>query len=514
VHPEVEKIDCVEMLGAMREASHYFRKYNHDVLDDPRTHLIINDGRNHLQLSRDTHDVIISQPSNPWIVGIGSLFTKEFFDLGRSRLKPGGIFCQWVQTYQMSRRDFGSVLKTFQESFPHVSVWMGNAGDVILLGSAEPLKLDYARLDRDIRSTPDLAEDLRTIYIVDAAGFLQSYIGGPKALAALTAPGSRTITDDNLLLEFSMPRNIHSPTAEMMSFPLLIPARESYATVLSTEGLPPDSAAAVQERLVRYYQGRTLAIGGIELNLGADHAGAVRNLEQAYALAPTDPLIGNYLASSRNEIGIRLLQGGQQRQALLEFSRAAQVGSRPEAALALNNIGLYHYQEGRLDSASHYWQIAADLEPESPIIRFNLGLVYDNSGRDDLAAREYRASLQSDPDNPVALNNLAWILSQSSATAAEAPSFSERAVKLERTASNLDTHGWALFKAGRSVEAETALREAVALPGSNMEAMFHLGEVLAGNGKRDEARATFEKVVQADAGGDLARQARQSLERL
>jgi Flp pilus assembly protein TadD len=140
--------------------------------------------------------------------------------------------------------------------------------------------------------------------------------------------------------------------------------------------------------------------------------------------------------------------------------------------------------------------------------------VYDNSGRDDLAAAEYRAALASDPENPVILNNLAWILAHDAATAAEAPSFSARAIALNRTPGNLDTHGWALYKAGRTEEAEAALREAVSLAANDMETLFHLAIVLAGNGKRDEARGAFERVVQADASGDLARQARQNLEGL
>ncbi len=509
-YPQVQQADCVEMLEGMTNVTDFFRKYNHDCMNDPRTRLIINDGRNHLALSDRTYDIIISQPSNPWIAGIGSLFTREFFAIGARRLKPDGIFCQWVQMYQMSREDFGSVVKTFHEAWPHMSIWMGSPGDIVLLGSRVPLELDYRKLSSDL-SIESVTADLQQVGVRDVFGFLQSYIGGDDAAAALTRGAGRTITDDNLLLEFSMPRYLYSSDVDMMILPVLAPLRQPYTNVVEVRGLEPDSARAVTDTMERYYRGRNKAIDGIYLAIGKEHGSAVTILEEALQLAPTDPLIGHYISSSRNEVGITLLQGGQETQALKEFRRSAEVGSASERALAYNNIGLHHYSAGIADSAAWYWKMAADLEPESPIIRYNLGLVYDGLGRRDLAAAEYRDVLKIEPDNEVVLNNLAWILAQNQAGAGEAVELARRAVELNPSSGNLDTFGFALGEVGKLSEAEAVLRRALAEGDGNAETAFHLGQVLARAGKQDEARVLFRKAADSDPSGDLGARARAAL---
>lgn len=511
-YPQVRRADCVEMLGGMRRVADLFRKYNQDCLADPRTRLIINDGRNHLLLTRDRYDVIISQPSNPWIVGIGSLFTRDFFELGARRLKPGGIFCQWVQMYQMSRRDFSSVLRTFHEVFPQVSIWMGAPGDVILLGSADPLSLSYRRLEEQM-AVPRVRDDLARVGVESTRAFLQGYLGADRTREALSAPGGPVITDNNLLLEFSMPHNLYNPKVEMMSILLMRDIRELPTTFLTLEGVPADSLGPLREDLARWSRGRSLAFDGIDLSIGREHGGAIRILEEARRLAPGDPLIAQYLGNSRNEVGIQLLQGGQEEQALVEFRRATAVGSRSEQALAWSNIGLHHYTAGRVDSAEVCWRRAADLEPESPIIRFNLALLHEGAGRPDLAEKEYRTVLEVSPDNAAALNNLAWLLGQRRDRAAEAADLARRAVSLDASAGNLDTWGWTLRQAGRLPEAEKTLRRALAAGPDDMQTLLHLGLTLADRGKRAEARTALERVAGNKGNEKLALEARQALEK-
>lgn len=512
-HPQVRRADCIEMLGGMREASSHFKRYNHDCLADPRAHLIINDGRNHLLLTDSSYDVIISQPSNPWIAGISTLFTREFFALGKKRLRPNGIFCQWVQMYQMSRDDFASVLKTFHEAFPHMAIWSGAPGDIILVGSERPLTLDYRRL-AEAMAIPTVRADLADVGVVDVVGFLQNYVGAEGARDALRAPGARTITDDNLLLEFSMPRNLYAPSVPMMDVAQLGPARESSLSILDLAGLSPDSAAAVRARIGRYFEGRTLGIVGIVQAMGKNDQDATQILERAIPMAPTDPLLGYFLASSRNEIGIRLMQGGQEAQALKEFRRASEIGSSVERALALNNLGLHAFNQGQVDTALTYWERAIDLQPESPTVRYNLALLYENKGRLDQAVAQYREIVRLDPNQAQALNNLAWLLAQNPATAAEATGLAERSVRVDPSPTNLDTYGYALYRAGRAREAEKPLRRAVKGAGDNMETLLHLALVLADTNRGREARPLLERVARESTDPGLGERARERLGKL
>ena len=105
---EVRRVDIVEISPEVAEASAYFDRENHEVLKKPAVRLLIGDGRSHLRLSDAQYDVIISEPSNPWMAGVAALFTREFFEAARARLRSGGVFCQWAHTYEIA--EAGSAL--------------------------------------------------------------------------------------------------------------------------------------------------------------------------------------------------------------------------------------------------------------------------------------------------------------------------------------------------------------------------------------------------------------------
>ena len=108
------------------------------MLSDPRLTLVNADARNYLLASEQKFDVIISEPSNPWISGISNLFTYEFFALARNHLAADGLMSQWFHTYSMSESDLKTVLKTYTEVFPQVSIWSTFFGDLVLIGSMTP----------------------------------------------------------------------------------------------------------------------------------------------------------------------------------------------------------------------------------------------------------------------------------------------------------------------------------------------------------------------------------------
>ena len=106
----VRHADVIEISPEVVEASALFSKENDRALQSPAVHLVIGDGRSHLQLTRRQYDVIVSEPSNPWMAGVAALFTREFFEAARARLNPGGLLCQWAHTYDMSADDLRSIV--------------------------------------------------------------------------------------------------------------------------------------------------------------------------------------------------------------------------------------------------------------------------------------------------------------------------------------------------------------------------------------------------------------------
>src|SRR5207249_3644231 len=107
-HP-VRQVDAVEISPEVVEAARLFGRFNRAALDDPRLRLRVADGRNHLLLTDRRYDVIVSEPSNPWMAGVSSLFTRDFFALARSHLAAGGILCQWAHVYNMGSGDLRTV---------------------------------------------------------------------------------------------------------------------------------------------------------------------------------------------------------------------------------------------------------------------------------------------------------------------------------------------------------------------------------------------------------------------
>lgn len=208
----IESLECVELEPATIAASRYFEHVNNRPLNDPRLRLIIDDARTYLRVTQTRYDMIISEPSHPWVPGVANLFTREFFELGRDHLSESGVFVQWVQIYQLSTESLRSVLATFEKVFPHLMLFrVGGAAkgkDLILIGSRRKLTLDrLAERLRDPRTTAEVARvgmrseaDVRSWYVCDEA----------KLSPAVT--GAIINTDDNMHIETTVPREVFVPS--------------------------------------------------------------------------------------------------------------------------------------------------------------------------------------------------------------------------------------------------------------------------------------------------------------
>jgi spermidine synthase len=210
----IESVECVELEPATVNGSRYFEHVNNLPLNDPRLHLIIDDARTYLRVTPTRYDMIVSEPSHPWVPGVANLFTREFFQLGWERLNDDGVFVQWLQIYQLSTDSLRSVLATFHETFPHVLVfrvegaWKGK--DLLLVGSKTPLTLD--RIKERI-SDPRIAAELARVNIKSEADVRAWYVCNETRLRPAIA-GSVINTDDNMHIETTVPREAFRPLFE------------------------------------------------------------------------------------------------------------------------------------------------------------------------------------------------------------------------------------------------------------------------------------------------------------
>ena len=206
----VARIDVAELEPAVLEAAdRYFSQANHSPPADPRVHRWIGDGRNVLIASGRAYDVIVSEPSNPWIAGVASLFTTDFYRLAKRSLAPGGIFCQWAQLYELGPARVKMIYRTFREVFPYVYAFTpgDETTDTILLGSDRPIPLDLELLRARIESSKVLAAELERAEVEAPEDLVASIFLGPDEAASFTA-GAALNTDDNALLEHTAPRDL------------------------------------------------------------------------------------------------------------------------------------------------------------------------------------------------------------------------------------------------------------------------------------------------------------------
>ncbi|HEX6650291.1 MAG TPA: fused MFS/spermidine synthase [Pyrinomonadaceae bacterium] len=209
-----QSVTCVELEPETLPASELFNHINNRPLDDPRTHLVIDDARTFLRVTPNRYDFIVSEPSHPWVPGVANLFTQEFFELSRARLKDEGIFVQWVQIYQLSTESLRSVLATYHKVFPHVLVFrvggLNKGKDLLLVGSNQPLNLD--RLPERLTDQRMVAE-LARVELKSEADVRSWFVCDESRLGPAVA-GAKINTDDNMLIETTVPREAFRPSMQ------------------------------------------------------------------------------------------------------------------------------------------------------------------------------------------------------------------------------------------------------------------------------------------------------------
>ncbi|WP_437619360.1 fused MFS/spermidine synthase [Sorangium sp. So ce1151] len=202
-----ERIDVAEISPAIVEASRrFFAGPSLRALDDPRVRLSLNDGRNELLVAQDRYDLIAIELTSVWFAGAASLYSREFYELARSRLADGGVLQQWVQLHHIRRRELAVVVRTMRSAFPHVALFVGGAQG-ILVASAAPLVASEARL-AGLDARPELQATLAGARLEDLLGNLMASGEDLDRFIADAAEDGGPIlsTDDNLYLEYATPK--------------------------------------------------------------------------------------------------------------------------------------------------------------------------------------------------------------------------------------------------------------------------------------------------------------------
>jgi spermidine synthase len=257
-HP-VARVDLVEISPEVIElGGRYFRGVNRAALDDPRVTVHVEDGRNFIAFGTGQYDLVVSEPSNPWMTGVANLFTGEFFGQVRARLRPGGALVQWFHQYGMALDDVRALLATLRRHFAHVYVFafhhdLDIAGDLVMLATDAPL--DFSRALAAFGGGP-VAEDLRRFGAGEPAALAHGFALGPGTLERFV-DGAALNTDDRPRIELNAPRNVLRDTA----------ADNFEAVLAASHGavLPATDAGGLVPRLARGPAGLREVSAGVRI---------------------------------------------------------------------------------------------------------------------------------------------------------------------------------------------------------------------------------------------------------
>jgi spermidine synthase len=432
-YPELERLDVVEIEPAVISAAPLLTQLNRNVLQDPRVHVTLDDARNFLFTTRERYDLIVSEPSNPWIAGVATLFTREFYRAAQARLVPGGALVQWLQAYGLYPDDLRMVLATFLSEFHGATLWHGDAPDLILMAPSVPPEeiLNRARV---LYSDPALHEEVKQLGMDEAAGLFGFYLLDDAGLRNFSF-GAQINTDDLTLLEYHAPRSLLIHGLEDKNRAAILLAQRDALP----EGFPQDQRDAA-------------LTAAATTSLNVDDADGADHFLRALDHRPVTTAIAI---------------------------------ARGRAALAHSNFQI----------AYHAFDAALVLDPNSIQAAWGRAETDRRFGNNEKARQAFRHILDRDPDNLPALDSLRHLATDFSRWP-EAEDLERRliAADLQAGAAAYAQLADTLLRAGDSEGAYKAMQDCLARDPYNFQTHLNLGSLLRTQKRWAEARQHLEFV--------------------
>ncbi len=204
-HPTVQSVTAVEISPEISQAARFFGPFNDHALDNPRFHLVKEDAKSFLKISDQRFDVIVSEPSNPWMAGVAGVFSQEYYQDCADHLSNDGLMVQWLQIYESSDDVFAMVVRTFSSVFPSVSIWRTQSGDLALVGSRNIPVVDLAASKKRFDDLL-IQKDMERIDIGTFAVFLSLEIASAENGTSLVAEEGSIHSDYFPALEYEAQR--------------------------------------------------------------------------------------------------------------------------------------------------------------------------------------------------------------------------------------------------------------------------------------------------------------------
>ena len=212
LHSSVRNIEVVDLSKHILEHAGYFKESNQGILNDPRVSVFVNDGRQHLRMQKsDKYDLVTLEPPPIKQAGIASLYSRDFYELVRKRLKSGGFLTQWLPLTQQPAPIIKSMIRSFIDVFPNTIMLSGVKTECILVGRKDAeIILDPVSAERKLIQSPELQQDLVRIRINSLTDIAGMFVSDYQTLLSAVKDHA-PVTDDFPIMEYGM-IFFHDPT--------------------------------------------------------------------------------------------------------------------------------------------------------------------------------------------------------------------------------------------------------------------------------------------------------------
>jgi spermidine synthase len=404
LHPSVRRVDVVDLSRHVLSHADYFKDVNGNVLNDPRVAVHVNDGRHHLRMQGEAaYDLITLEPPPIVHAGVGALYSREFYALARTRLKPGGYISQWLPVSQVPAATNLAMIRAFIDEFPQSVLLSGADTNLLLVGVNDSrIEIDPARIATALARAPVVQADLQRLYLAMPREIVGAFVAAAGTLAEATRD-TAPATDDRPIQEYSarsllplggaLPASIVDvkkvgawcPACFSNGKPVpLVEGLDTYLALLdlfyrpsstATGHPPPPGDGPPRVVAGSAYLGAVVPeSAGLHTLLGTTSAangnvpGAIASFREALRLDPDS-------AQAHYHLATLLLETGQYDSALEEFRAALRL--MPESVEVRNNLGVTLASQGKLDEAIELFQQALHLQPEFADARRNLAMALE-----------------------------------------------------------------------------------------------------------------------------------------
>ncbi len=488
---DVERLDCLEIEDGMVDLVEQY--FDSTWMHDSRVQLIVEDGRNYVTHTADTYDIISIEVGQIYRPRVASFYTWDFYEQIRSRLRPGGLVCQFVPIEFLGPAEFRTMVRTFLQVFPQSILWY-NTSELLLLGSSDTSRqFDPERFQAFLDSHPQLKQELDyaywdgpSRYLSRPEVFLAGFLAGPQELQAMSEGGS-VYRDERPYLEY-LPLTGRGATSEMIALLRQHLAPLTQITAADSDQLLADSRTIRQQNL-----GAVLARLAANRGQAYESAGmlteAALEYQQALAEMPEYPRANLRLAE--------LLQSQQRMGEAVPFLRRV-LAADPHDLSTMFQLASALAAVGDQPGAKKLFAQLLEQRPEHAQANLRLGMLLQADGQLSEAIDCFRRSLQANPHLVEA--HLGWagtlILQQQLDDAIE---HYQLAAKLSPQDADIQVKlGWAWAMAGKHQQAQECFQAALRLQPGAARAHLGMGNVLLSTGELEQAAQAYRRALALD----------------